>query len=150
MSVSLDPPAPLGPDQISLIETSFTRALRGKAELADRVYNRFFALEPGVRRLFPADLSQQRAKITRALSFTVRAMSSDQELARIADGLARSHQKFHLRPGQLEHMAEAILGALQDTLDEDFDPATHRSWQAAFNRFLPMIKAAQDKLDAMG
>lgn len=148
MSESLDPPAPLGPDQISLIETSFTRALRGKAELADRVYDRFFALEPEARSLFAAHLSQQRAKITRALSFTVRAMSSDQELMRTAEGLARSHQKFHLRPGQLTHMAEAILGALQDTLGDDFDPATHRSWQAAFDRFLPMITAAQNRLEA--
>jgi len=140
-------PPPLTPDQIALIEISFARVLRSKAELAGRVYERFFDLEPDVRPLFGDDLSQQRAKIMRALSFTVRAMSSDEDLARMADGLARSHRKFYLQPGQLEHMAEAILSAFGDCLGAAFTPAMQDSWQAAFGRFLPMIAAAQRRLE---
>lgn len=138
-------PPPLNDDRIALIEVSFTRALRSKAELAARVYDRFFQLEPAARPLFQDDLTLQRTKITRALSFTVRAMASEAELLRMAEGLAKSHQQFHLRPDQFQHMADAILGALEDCLGAGFTPDMRSSWQLAFDRLLPMILAAQDR-----
>lgn len=146
MSKFADLPPPLHPDQIALIETSFTRALRSKAELADRVYDRFFELEPDTRHLFSADLAAQRAKITRALSFTVRAMASEAELLRVAEGLARSHLRFHITDAQLRHMAKAVLGAFRDCVGAGFTTEMEASWQAAFDRFLPMVLSAQTRL----
>ncbi|MGI3183532.1 globin [Nioella aestuarii] len=146
MSEVADHPPPLQPDQIALIEGSFTRALRGKAELSDRVYDRFFELEPDTRHLFGEDLVVQRAKIIWALSFTVRAMVSDIELARAAEHLARSHLRFHITETQLRHMEKAILGAFRDCAGEGFTAEMQASWQAAFDRFLPMILSAQDRL----
>lgn len=140
--------APLTPDQAVLISESFALALPVKAQLSMQVYDRFFELEPATRHLFSADLAGQRAKIMRALSFTVRAMTSDAELARVAEGLARSHVRFHITEAQLRHMAEAVLGAFRDCLGPAFTPAMETSWQAAFDRFLPMVLAAQARLVA--
>ncbi|WP_306044938.1 globin domain-containing protein [Nioella sp. MMSF_3534] len=144
------PSAPLPPDQAALISESFALVLPVKARLALRVYERFFELEPQTRHLFSADLAGQRAKIMQALSYTVRATGSDADLIRLAEGLARSHARFHISEDQLCHMAMAILGAFGDCLGDAFTSEMQCSWQAAFDRFLPMIVAAQDRLDAAG
>jgi hemoglobin-like flavoprotein len=144
------PPAPLPPDQAALISESFALALPVKARLAVRVYERFFELEPQTRHMFSADLAGQRAKIMQALSYTVRAMGSDADLIRLAEGLARSHARFHISDTQLRHMAKAILGAFSDCLGDAFTSEMQGSWQAAFDQFLPMIAAAQARLEAAG
>ncbi|TBX24645.1 globin domain-containing protein [Nioella sediminis] len=144
------PPAPWPPDQAALISESFALALPVKARLAVRVYERFFELEPQTRHLFSADLAGQRAKIMQALSYTVRAMGSDADLIRLAEGLARSHARFHISDTQLRHMAKAILGAFSDCLGDAFTSEMQGSWQAAFDQFLPMIAAAQARLEAAG
>lgn len=144
------PPAPLPPDQAALISESFALALPVKARLAVRVYERFFDLEPHTRHMFSADLAGQRAKIMQALSYTVRAMSSEADLTRLAEGLARSHARFHISETQLRHMAMAILAAFSDCLGDAFTSEMKDSWQTAFERFLPMIAAAQARLEAEG
>jgi hemoglobin-like flavoprotein len=150
MPESPDLPPPLPPDQIALIETSFTRALRVKAKLAQRVYDHLFRLEPGARALFPPDLAMQRAKIMRALSTIVRSLGSETELARMAEGLARSHLRFALTESQLRHMGTAILAAFEDCLEGDFTADTREAWQMAFDRFLGMVAHAQDRLAQAG
>lgn len=140
--------APLSPDQAALISDSFALALPVKARLSRRVYERFFELEPATRHLFSADLAGQRTKIMQALSFTVRAMTSDEELTRLADKLARSHMRFQLTEPQLWHMAEAVREALRDCLGPTFTPAMQESWTAAFDQLLPLILAAQARLAA--
>ena len=140
--------APLTPDQAVLISESFALALPVKAQLSMQVYDRFFELEPATRHLFSDDLAAQRAKIMRALSFTVRAMTTEAELARVAEGLARSHARFHITEAQLRNMARAVIAAFGDCLGGRFTPAMKASWQAAFDRFLPMVLAAQARLVA--
>ncbi|PIV76340.1 MAG: hypothetical protein COW55_01900, partial [Rhodobacteraceae bacterium CG17_big_fil_post_rev_8_21_14_2_50_65_11] len=115
MSRPAEIPPPLSPDQIALIEVSFARVLRYKAALADRVYDRYFTLAPEARGLFPPDMTAQRAKVMQALSSIVRSLRSDAEVARVAEGLARSHQRFGLAAPQYRRMAAAIIGALRDS-----------------------------------
>ena len=150
MSRPAEIPPPLSPDQIALIEASFTRVLRHKAALADRVYDRYFALDPEARRLFPPDLTAQRAKVMQALTSIVRSLGSDADLARVAEGLARSHQRFSLTGAQYQRMAGAIIGALQDSLGADFTEEMRASWQAAFDRLLPMVGEAQARIYTEG
>jgi hemoglobin-like flavoprotein len=143
-------PPPLRPDQIALIETSFTSALRVKAELAQSVYDHLFRLEPQARNLFPPDLAIQRAKIMRALSTIVRSLGSDRELVLVAEGLARSHQRFALTDSQLHHMETAILMAFEDSLGQGFTTDMRSAWTSAFDRFIQMVCHAQDRLADVG
>ncbi len=147
MPCSAAPPLPLSSDQTELIGQSFALVFRRKAEFAARVYDRFFALEPAARALFKPNLAEQRAKIAQALSLTVRAMSSQSELERLADGLARSHLRFQIGAREMGHMAQAILGAFDDCLGAGFTPEMRASWQAAFDRFLPLFLTAQARLE---
>lgn len=147
MSRPAEIPPPLHPDQVALIEASFTRVLRHKAALADLVYERYFALDPQARGLFPPDLTVQRAKVMQALTAIVRSLHSDADLARLAEGLARSHQRFGLTGQQYQHMATAIIGALHDSLGAGLTDETRSSWQAAFDRLLLMVSDAQARLD---
>ncbi|WP_071673145.1 globin domain-containing protein [Nioella nitratireducens] len=150
MSDLAAPPRPLSPVQIELIGQSFALVFCKKAEFAKRVYDRFFVLEPEARALFQSNLTRQRAKITQALSLTVRAMSSQAELELLAERLARSHLRYRIGAREMGHMAKAILAAFDDCLGAAFTPDMRGSWQAAFDRFLPMFLSAQAKLEGGG
>jgi hypothetical protein len=43
-------------------------------------------------------------------------------------------------------MAEAVLGAFRDCVGAGFTTEMEASWQAAFDRFLPMVLSAQNRL----
>lgn len=86
----------------------------------------------------------------KALSTIVRSLASDAELARVAEGLARSHMRFGLREAQLHNMCAAILSAFEDSLSGEFTPEVRAAWQAAFDRFVPMVANAQSRLAAAG
>jgi len=150
MQQPLPIPPSLSSDQTALIEASFARALHRKAVLAERVYVHLFALEPEARALFPDDLAVQRAKIVRALATIVRSLASDAELARLAEGLARSHLRFDLGEQQLRHMCMSILAAFEDCLGQGFTAEARAAWQAALDRFVPMVVSAQNRLQAVG
>ncbi len=51
------------PEQIALVQTSFAHVVPIADTAATLFYDRLFALDPTLRRLFPSDLTEQRHKL---------------------------------------------------------------------------------------
>ena len=57
------------PEQIALVQASFAKVAPIADQVAILFYDRLFELAPQVRRMFPADITEQRRKLMATLAF---------------------------------------------------------------------------------
>ncbi|HZQ33804.1 MAG TPA: FAD-binding oxidoreductase [Mycobacterium sp.] len=94
-------------------------------ELVRRFYTRWFALDPGVRDLFPPDMGAQRANFGHALWWVLGelvAQRSEEPVAFLAQ-LGRDHRKYGVTQRHYETLHDALYSSFRSSLTEQWDPA---------------------------
>jgi len=130
-------PAPSGrpgesADDAVRVAASFARiAPRGEA-FAVRLYERLFARHPELRKLFPADLAEQRQKLMGALQLVVENLKLPERLTALLEDLGRRHVSYGVEPHHLDALGEALLATLSELEGERFSVATEQAWARAY------------------
>ena len=136
----------MNPDQIQLVQRSFEKVLPIKDAAAEIFYNRLFALDPGLRDLFPADMKEQRRKLMAMLATAVGGLSRLDELLPALRALGLRHAGYAVQPEHYTTVGEALLWTLEQGLGEDFTDEVRQAWVAAYTLFSStMIEAATAK-----
>src|SRR5215475_3510415 len=86
------------PNQIQLVQTSFSQVVPIAATAADLFYGRLFEIAPQVRPTFPQDLTQQKKKLVAMLGTVVAGLSHLDTLLRTVRALGRQHAGYGVRP----------------------------------------------------
>jgi hemoglobin-like flavoprotein len=118
-----------------LIRASFSLIADMPEAVVMLFYGRLFELDPSLRNLFKIDMRAQSKKLAETL-LTI-AQSAD-DLARLSPmlrSLGRSHVVYGVQPEHYETLRLALLWALGQALQEDFDPETRAAW----NSLLQMV-----------
>lgn len=113
------------------IRASFARVERRADHVAKYFYSHLFARNPGVRELFPADMSEQRDRLFAALTHVVQRLD-DPDLPRYLATLGRDHRKFDARPEHYAAVGESLIAALRFGLPNTWDEETEQAWLGAY------------------
>jgi hemoglobin-like flavoprotein len=128
---------------IALVQTSFEKVIPIADVAADLFYNRLFELDPSLRQMFGADLTEQKKKLMQILAVAVRGLGRLDEIVPAVQALGRRHAGYHVRPEHYATVAAALLWTLEQGLGADFTPELKAAWTEVYMVLANTMIAAQ-------
>jgi hemoglobin-like flavoprotein len=119
-------------DELDLVRGSFRDLAATTQESAAAFYDRLFVIAPELKRLFPADMERQGAKLMSMLGIVVAQLHDHAALRPLVGDLARRHVGYGARPGDYRMIGEALLWTLERRLGPAFTPAHRAAWERAY------------------
>lgn len=104
------------------------------------LYDKLFTLAPDVRRLFPADLTDQKAKLVHMLGTAIYGLSQPDVLLPIVAHLGRKHMHFGVRSHHYETLAVALMWTLRQGLGSQFGPENEAAWTKVYGVLADAMK----------
>src|SRR5690242_19696425 len=95
--------------QKTLVQQSFARIAGLADDVAELFYDRLFELDPSLRRMFPADLREQRKKLMQLLTVAVKGLDRLEQLVPVVEDLGRRHSKYGVQDRHYDTVAQALL-----------------------------------------
>jgi hemoglobin-like flavoprotein len=126
--VSAETDFTLTPRQKRLVRESFEVAHEYSSSLTKLFYGRLFEIEPAARSLFKRSLDEQSRKLFEMLTTVVGALDRFEELRPQLADLGRKHVTYGATPAHYDVVRVALLWALAQALEQDFDRDTRAAW----------------------
>jgi len=123
-----------------LVKQSFARATSDGVAAAEHFYARLFAVNPGIRALFPTSMTVQRERMFADLSRVIWSLDTEPECTALLRQIGREHRRY----GVLDKHCEAFFAALRDTIEHgagsSWTAETSAAWQRAVDYFAAMMQ----------
>lgn len=120
-----------------LVKQSFAQATFDGVAAAENFYARLFAVNPGIRGLFPPSMTVQRERMFAALGRVIWSLDTEPECTALLRQMGREHRRY----GVLEKHCSAFFAALRDTIENRAGTAWTADTSAAWQRALDYFKA---------
>src|SRR5829696_3008541 len=98
------------PEAIEQVRSSYARLVPTDRQLSGRFYERLFTASPGLRRLFPQDLTLLQGHFESALALVVRNLGDMDALREPLRDLGAQHVHWGARPEDYVTAREALVG----------------------------------------
>jgi hemoglobin-like flavoprotein len=135
------------PRQIELVRESFGRVAPIADVAATIFYDRLFALDPSVRRLFAAtDMAEQRKKLMQTLGVVVANLDRLDAVVPAVEALGRRHVGYGISPSDFETVGAALLDTLEIGLKPDFTAEIRDAWATAYGLLASVMIAAGESV----
>lgn len=118
--------------QKQLVQASFSKVLPIAPQAADLFYTRLFELDPSLRPLFSADMTEQKKKLMQMLATAVRGLDNLDTLVPVVRELGARHIGYGVNDAHYETVASALLWTLEKGLGPDFTAETKDAWVAVY------------------
>ena len=132
--------------QVHLVQSSFELVKPIAGVAADLFYNRLFELDPSLRRMFKADMSEQKIKLMGTLAFAVAGLSQTDRIVAAVRDLGRRHAGYGVQAHHYATVGAALLWTLEQGLGERFTPAVADAWAAAFDLVATTMQAGVEEM----
>jgi nitric oxide dioxygenase len=119
-------------DQVKLVQQSFSKVVPIADQAAIIFYDRLFEVAPGVKALFPTDMTEQRKKLIAMLAAVVNGLSNIESILPAASALATRHVTYGAKAGHYPVVGGALLWTLEKGLGEAWTPDVAAAWTAAY------------------
>ena len=120
------------PEQVKLVQQSFSRVVPISDKAAVIFYDRLFEVAPQVRSLFPSDMAEQRGKLMATLTAVVNGLCNLSSILPAASALAKRHVSYGARAEHYPVVGAALLWTLEKGLGENWTPDVADAWKAAY------------------
>ena len=120
------------PDQIKLVQQSFSKVASISDQAAAIFYDRLFEVAPQVKAMFPADMTEQRKKLMATLAVVVNGLSDLSSIQPVASALAKRHVGYGAKPEHYPVVGAALLWALEKGLGEEWTSEVAAAWTTAY------------------
>jgi nitric oxide dioxygenase len=122
------------PAQIQRVRTSFATAVLQLDAVSTALCRRLLRLDPGSGPLFGGDPVVQRTKVGAALAGLVGSLGQLDRIRPQLRALGRERAGQGIQAPDYAKVGEALVGALEDVLGDDFDAETRHAWRAAYGQ----------------
>ncbi len=137
------------PEQVKLVQESFSRVVPIADQAAVIFYDRLFEVAPSVKAMFPADMTEQRKKLMATLAVVVNGLSNLESILPAASALARRHVSYGAKPEHYPVVGSALLWTLEKGLGAAWTSEVAEAWTAAYGTLSGyMISQAYGKAQA--
>jgi nitric oxide dioxygenase len=126
-------PAPVDARLIERLRGSLRRILEKGDAAAEVFYGLLFEHHPPLRRLFPADLTQQRAKLLATLAWVVEHLDQRDALLPAIRDLGRRHAGYGARVEHYPIVRDLLVEAMGRTAGRDWSDALAEDWRQAID-----------------
>jgi NO-binding membrane sensor protein with MHYT domain/hemoglobin-like flavoprotein len=137
-------------EQIHRVQVTFGKIAPFAPLAAEVFYRRLFEIAPGMRQLFPGDLTDQSAKFVAMLSIAVANLHKLDEIEPAVRDLGRRHVGYGATEFDYEPMGDALMWTLEQALREEFTPEARAAWQAAYDALAGAMMAGARKVKPAG
>ena len=120
------------PDQVKLVQQSFSKVAPISDQAAILFYDRLFEVAPQVRAMFPADMSEQRKKLMMMLAAVVGGLGDLPSILPAASALAKRHVAYGAKAEHYPVVGSALLWTLEKGLGEAWTPDVAAAWTTAY------------------
>jgi len=120
------------PDQVKLVQQSFSKVAPISDQAAVMFYGRLFEIAPQVKSMFPADLTEQRRKLMATLAAVINGLGNLQSILPAASALAIRHVSYGAKAEHYPVVGAALLWTLEKGLGPDWTPEVADAWKAAY------------------
>lgn len=121
------------PEQVKFVQDSFAKVAPIADQAAVIFYDRLFEVAPGVKAMFPADMTEQRKKLMATLAAVVNGLSNLESILPAASALAVRHVSYGARPEHYPVVGGVLLWTLEKGLGTAWTPETAAAWTAAYD-----------------
>lgn len=121
------------PEQVKFVQDSFAKVAPIADQAAVIFYDRLFEVAPGVKAMFPADMTEQRKKLMATLAAVVNGLSNLESILPAASVLAVRHVSYGARPEHYPVVGGVLLWTLEKGLGTAWTPETAAAWTAAYD-----------------
>jgi NAD(P)H-flavin reductase/hemoglobin-like flavoprotein len=123
-----------------LVKQSFAHATWDPVAAAEYFYARLFAVNPGIRGLFPTSMTVQRERMFAVLSRVIWSLDAEPECTALLHQMGREHRRY----GVLDKHCGAFFAALRDTIEHgagsSWTSETSAAWQGAVDYFAATMR----------
>jgi hemoglobin-like flavoprotein len=120
------------PDQVKLVQQSFSKVAPIADQAAILFYDRLFEVAPQVKAMFPADMTEQRKKLMATLAVVVNGLTDLPAILPAASALAKRHVAYGAKPAHYPVVGAALLWTLEKGLGNQWTPDVASAWTAAY------------------
>ena len=99
-------------EQVRLIQQSFNQVTPIADTAAQLFYDRLFEIDPGLKSMFPEDLTEQGEKLMAMLSTAVDGLDNLEQLQPELEALAIRHVDYGVKPADYAPVGEALIWTL--------------------------------------
>jgi nitric oxide dioxygenase len=136
------------PRQIQLVRETFAIVEPIADTAATIFYRRLFDLDPDLRALFPADLTNQRRNLMQTLTVVVRNLDRLDGILPAVEALGRRLAGYRVRADDFESVGAALLDTLAEGLGDAFTGEARAAWAAAYGLLASVMIGAAETVDA--
>ena len=119
-------------DQVELVQQSFAKVAPISEQAAVLFYGRLFEVAPGVRAMFPDDMTEQRKKLMATLAVVVNGLANLEAVLPAASALAKKHVAYGVKAEHYPIVGGALLWTLEKGLGTAWTPDVASAWTAAY------------------
>ncbi len=131
--------------QLTLVKESWAKVAPIAPTAATLFYDRLFSVAPGVRPLFPNDMTEQKDKLMQMLGAVVDGLDNLDAILPEAQALGRRHSGYGAQPAHYDVVGDCLLWTLGQGLGEAFTPEVEAAWTKAYTTLAgAMIAAAKE------
>src|SRR5215471_5111918 len=127
--------------QRDLVRQSFELIREDAGPFMLLFYGKLFEMDPSARNLFHHDISLQGRKLMDMLADVVNSLDNFQSLRPRLAELGRKHASYGVRSEQYETLTSALLWAIAQLLEGNFNPAAKEAWRLALTTVCEAMKA---------
>src|ERR1700760_4322402 len=120
------------PDQVKLVQQSFSKVVPIADQAAILFYDRLFEIAPQVKAMFPADMTVQRQKLIAMLAAVVNGLGDLPSILPAASALAKRHVAYGAKAEHYPVVGAALLWTLEKGLGEAWTPDVAAAWTHAY------------------
>jgi hemoglobin-like flavoprotein len=137
------------PEQVKLVQESFSKVAPISDQAAVLFYDRLFEVAPAVRGMFPDDMTEQRKKLMQMLAVVVNGLGNLGSILPAASALAKRHVDYGAKAEHYPVVGGALLWTLEKGLGEAWTPELASAWTTAYGTLSGyMISEAYGKAEA--
>jgi hemoglobin-like flavoprotein len=126
------------------VRVSIRRIAGRESELSELFYQHLFKMIPEVRRLFPDDMTEQRARLLAALLASVDAL--DDPIRMESDLLAMGEVHYYrgIEDHQYQYVAHALIRSVRELIPYEWSSELSSAWIAVYTWMIThMVTGAQ-------
>lgn len=130
------------PETVKLVQDSFAKVEPIAATAADIFYDRLFEIAPSVRSMFPAEMTDQKAKLMQTLGVAVNNLHQVDTVVPTIQDLAKKHVGYGVKDEHYDTVGEALIYTLEKGLGDDFTPQVKDAWIETYTLVATVMKEA--------
>jgi nitric oxide dioxygenase len=133
------------PDQITLVQSTFSQLAHDADGVARAFYTRLFEIDPSLRAMFAEDMTEQRGRLMRMIGMAVSGLGRIEALLPALRELGARHVRYGVEDHHYATVGQALLETLRAGLGHHFTPQVQEAWATAFTAISSTMQAGARK-----